>query len=599
MSPFLAGMMLADDFRHLSRRLERRDQASFTCKCYHVDQWTMFWLGLESSSNVAEHSRVLVFLRGYVAGREPTDAARQLRDEYAQRQELKVDELDGCFTAGLLDGVKGGLSVYRSLLANGHTYYTSGSHHVLVSSNLALLIRALPTPPRPDVSVLPSFFLFRAVPGRRSLFQGIYRLLPGELLVAERGRVRVAQKRTVADYLAHESSGPATPDIVEQTLCTVISETVSRHRSVANLFSGGVDSSLLQAVANRLVQGRIAAHTIDADHEYSRPNTVYAQQAAALLGVKPHLFLVEEPYACLLQDTIAASAEPPNHVQTAYFKRFAAHLARQRYAAAVCGQAADSLFGIPLTSRLQCARIVRSVLRSDKVLAVVRHLLSLTCRENVIDVLWIAQNWERLRWRLHPVNRVAVFTDWAAVEACFGRSAIDDALLERQALVDVHEIGTSKVRRMHGSALFGEALDTASLWTTLFDAEGVELICPFLDSRILRAVVNMPEHLLYPFRRPKALLKSMLQKYVPRYRVDQPKLGFAQPIFEWLGEGGQLRDWVENIDHYDFVDRRVLARCKTKPTWFLFSLLCYDLWHKTFIRSSALGIQEAYRTCLC
>jgi hypothetical protein len=72
------------------------------------------------------------------------------------------------------------------------------------------------------------------------------------------------------------------------------------------------------------------------------------------------------------------------------------------------------------------------------------------------------------------------------------------------------------------------------------------------------------------------------------------KLSFGQPIFEWLAPGGPLRPLVDRIAPYEFVDAKVLARVRQRPTWFLYSLLVYDLWYKLFIdRSSPRPVSDA------
>ena len=43
---------------------------------------------------------------------------------------------------------------------------------------------------------------------------------------------------------------------------------------------------------------------------------------------------------------------------------------------------------------------------------------------------------------------------------------------------------------------------------------------------------------------------------------------------------------VEQIGHYDFVDCATLQSSLACPNWFLYSLLCFDLWHKLFIERS-------------
>jgi hypothetical protein len=87
----------------------------------------------------------------------------------------------------------------------------------------------------------------------------------------------------------------------------------------------------------------------------------------------------------------------------------------------------------------------------------------------------------------------------------------------------------------------------------------------------------------YRFRRPKDLLKRALARHAGPALAMRSKLGFGQPIFEWLAPGGQLEEMVEAIGEHNFVDAETLRRTRKQPTWFLYSLLVYDAWHRQFL----------------
>jgi asparagine synthase (glutamine-hydrolysing) len=530
---------------------------------------------------------VAIGLQGYIAGEvRPRERLENVCSTYLDTGEVKVEHLDGSFTLVLADGRMQRLCIYRNLFGTTPTYYRSGEDGFVASDNLATLIDLLGQECDLESSFLPTYFLHRFAPGRDTLFRGVHRLLPGEMITVERGRFRRAQRRVVADLYAEPGDVSDSADAVEEIMARVLTEHLQRGGRVANLFSGGVDSTYLQALAGRVPGADdVVPYTIDVPHPHTEPHTACALDAARALGVTTTLHTVRRPYIEMLQETIAAMAEPPNHVQTVYFGDCAAALAAGGIKTALCGQAADSLFGIPLAARLQCATLLKRVLPSPTLLAWVAWLARMTRRENLIDVCRIARG--RVPTREQPLHRVGVFTDWSAIDECFGPRAIDDALQARQEMLDLQGIRKDPLTRLHFSGLFGEALDTASLWTALFARAGVELVCPFLDSRMVRAVVNISAHKLYRFRKPKELLNQTLRKYAPTYNLKQPKLGFGQPIFEWLGRDGPLRPWVEQIDRYDFVDARVLQRCKDRPTWFLYSLLCFHLWHKRFVKKQS------------
>ncbi len=186
----------------------------------------------------------------------------------------------------------------------------------------------------------------------------------------------------------------------------------------------------------------------------------------------------------------------------------------------------------------------------------------------------------------NPVNQVAMFTDTSSVAHCFGADATRAGSAYRRKLLELYEIGDDLIEQTNFAGFLGEAVDSGSFWSTLFNLEGCELLCPYLDSRIIRLAVNIHPEDRFPYGKPKDLLKRALKRHSPAELVDRPKRGFGQPIFEWMAPGGALWPLVDQIGEYDFLDRGDAAAVRRKPNWFLYSLLCFDLWHKIFIEKS-------------
>jgi hypothetical protein len=239
-----------------------------------------------------------------------------------------------------------------------------------------------------------------------------------------------------------------------------------------------------------------------------------------------------------------------------------------------------------LANQVHNAALARSLVPSRVVRQGAAVLARLLKRDRVRATLWLADNLGSLHDRAHPINHAAIFTNWAAVDACFGSRAVDQALANRRHLLDHFNVPTEPMDRLHAVGYLTEATDSASLWTTIFNRAGADLVCPFLDSRVLRFVMNLGHDARFRFRQPKALLKAALVRNGAGALAHRSKLGFGQPIFEWLSPGGQLRPLVESVGAYDFVDRRALQSSLACPNWFLYSLLCFDLWHKLFIERS-------------
>ena len=88
----------------------------------------------------------------------------------------------------------------------------------------------------------------------------------------------------------------------------------------ANLLSGGTDSSFIQAHWNpALAVGPPRSAAIVVDHACTRCDRSYARSAAAHFGTSHNEFLADGSYGHYLTTAVAATGEPPNHVQSAYF----------------------------------------------------------------------------------------------------------------------------------------------------------------------------------------------------------------------------------------------------------------------------------------
>jgi asparagine synthase (glutamine-hydrolysing) len=75
-------------------------------------------------------------------------------------------------------------------------------------------------------------------------------------------------------------------------------------------------------------------------------------------------------------------------------------------------------------------------------------------------------------------------------------------------------------------------------------AVALEARVPLLDHRVVEFVWSLPRAVRRG-REPKALLKSVLARYLPLALVDRPKRGFSVPLGQWLS--GPLRGWAEEL----------------------------------------------------
>jgi asparagine synthase (glutamine-hydrolysing) len=76
-------------------------------------------------------------------------------------------------------------------------------------------------------------------------------------------------------------------------------------------------------------------------------------------------------------------------------------------------------------------------------------------------------------------------------------------------------------------------------------AVSLETRAPLVDHRVVEFAWRIPAAFNYQNGRGKLLLRSVLDRYVPRAIIERPKMGFGVPIDEWLR--GPLRDWADML----------------------------------------------------
>jgi asparagine synthase (glutamine-hydrolysing) len=561
------------------------------------------WAGSGADTGLALHAPgashcftwegLALLVRGYArpAGSGgPLDLQRlaeEIRCHYLEHGGLAVDGLDGSFTLALLDAQAERVLLYRNLIGTGFTYYFADGDRFLFGSNLAELADSTGTQPRANRDALPAFFLYRWVPGRETLFADLYRLMPGEEVCWDKKGLRRRQRHTFADLRGEPRPAGESVEQLEATMAAVMADLAQLWPGAANLLSGGIDSSYLQAAWNRAAatgDDWPPSFSVSVDHPRSWADTDYAVTASRALGSRHTLVPADGPYAGYLLDTLAATGEPPNHVQSAYFGHLAWEMKACGAGAGICGEGADSLFGLGAANKIHNAQLLRRLVPTRPLRRLGAGASGLLRWPLLAATFRLANALEDLTDLDHPVNQVAVFTDAEALVACFGPRAVAEAAAGRRALLDQYAVEDYPLERAHAAGFLGEAMDSAALWTTLFNHAGADLLCPFLDSRVLRLAFNLPRQERFAFRRPKEVLKRALARHVPEHLVRRGKLGFGQPVFEWLAPGGQLAPLVQGLGEHWFVDPPTLQRLRDRPTWFLYSLVCYDQWDKLFIR---------------
>lgn len=441
-----------------------------------------------------------------------------------------LDRLRGMYALAWYDPAARALLLARDPLGIKPLYTArvpvAGGVEFVFASEPAALFAHPHLSKQPDWSVVSGYLTsIRLTFGRRTLFEGVETLEPGERVAVDCSLGSLPERRWFAPSLSVpqvEANLEAWAELVR----TTVRDSVRRHtradRPVCSLLSGGLDSTV---VANEAIAHANIVHTYCAGHPDGDDNAdlAVARRIAAALGTD-HAeapideLLFRERWGWMI-DTLGVPIGTPNEI--AIFE--VARLLRSRgEVVALSGEGADELFGgyeLPLRRAL------------DHVLA---------AGEDADDgglfqldsAAWVARDAKAAV--LNEPVLAAIDNDTVAIDAyrtAFDRAGSEPAADEPFLESRLHRHLRTQ-RRLNLTGLLGR-LDTSTMLA------GVEGRTPLADVGVAGAAAAVPMAGKFTLddngASTKIALREAFAGFIPDEAARRPKASFPLPVAAWAG----------------------------------------------------------------
>src|SRR5881398_1788307 len=255
------------------------------------------------------------------------------------------NHLNGMFGLAIWDVRKERLVVARDAMGIKLIYYRLARGQLTFGSEIRAVLAAEDSEPDVDPVALKLFLQVRYTPSPLTILQGIRKLAPGTMLVAEKGQYR---EERWYNFTPTPFSRPKKEKEAAHELLELYKGAVGRHLlsdvPVGILLSGGLDSGLLLGLMNEQ-GGPWPAYTIGYGERFEDDELADAAETASILGARHIMIKLEQEeferslpkiVECL-EEPIAASSIVPMY--------FVSERARQDVKVALIGQGPDELFG--------------------------------------------------------------------------------------------------------------------------------------------------------------------------------------------------------------------------------------------------------------
>ncbi|MDD3368249.1 MAG: asparagine synthase (glutamine-hydrolyzing) [Lachnospiraceae bacterium] len=521
-------------------------------------------------------------------GTSDTEILLEAFEAYGVKKAISMCK--GMFAIALYDKQEKTLSLLRDRVGEKPLYYGFVNGYFAFASDPALF-RELPGfTGEINRDALAQFMRYCYIPAPLSIYEGIYKVKPGEILTM---KVPFQEYVTESYWSMEEAAleGERNPftgseEEAREELERLLTDSI-RGQMIADVpfgafLSGGIDSPLIVSLMQKISKEPVKTFTIGFDDpKYNEAQ--FAKEIAEHLGTDhTELYLSEKELIEAIPKMPYYFAEPfgDSSMIPTYF---VSKLARSKVTVSLSGDAGDELF-CGYSNYWKSEALWQKLSRVPKSLRNVAGNVAgyLPCKINntvfrgseCLKAVDIAQLQEAVCNRQSDyVNHLV--PDVALPELSKYHAILSDVYTEMQLrdMLDYHPDDILV------------KVDRAGM------AVSLENRVPMLDRDVVEFAWRIPSAYKYRDGISKKILKDILYQYVPKTMLDRPKKGFSVPLKKWLSEG-ETSIWASDLLEHSklaedgYLDQKVILKLwnhfhKTKENdRLLWNILMAEQWYQ-------------------
>ncbi len=462
-----------------------------------------------------------------------------------------TERLRGMFAIAVWDKKAQRLVLARDRYGIKPLFYSVQGGSLAFASELKALLVAPWIEREIDVDALDAYLAFGFVPAPFTIYRGIRKLPPGTLLVWDHGSrdARLVRYTKPAAETQRPLEATDTPTLAEE-LRERLRDSVAAHLiadvPVGVLLSGGLDSSMIVALAAELSSGPLRTFTVGFEERHFDERG-HARLVAERYGTDHHE-IVMPPDAVSLLPRITEVFDEPFADDSALPTYLVSELASAHVKVALSGEGGDELFG---GYNFYLAHALAPALGRAATLArpLVERLPSSSSKASTFD--WRAKRFVRsasrptlerhYAWKtlMPPEERERLLVPerngtFGPLELLSARYAESEGLEDLARVMDL-DIGVFLVDDMLVKT------DRASM------AHSLEVRVPILDPVVVDFALALPSRMKVRAlsRKKKYLLRKAAEPLLPREILEGEKRGLSIPLAAWLR--GELQPLVRDV----------------------------------------------------
>ncbi|MDB4634069.1 asparagine synthase (glutamine-hydrolyzing), partial [Rubripirellula sp.] len=252
------------------------------------------------------------------------------------------NHLNGMFAIGIWDAKRTRFVLARDRIGQKPLYYAVKNNRLVFGSELKSLAAVEGICEEIDPAAIDEFLTYQYVPHPGTIWKGVRKLAPGHMAIYENGQLTVHRYWDFDPSVEKPIDGETACEHLRELLTDSVKIRMQSDVPLGAFLSGGIDSSLITAIANEHCDSSIRTFSIGfpvADFD----ETAYAAEVAKHLGTQHQRFEVM-PSGVDVIDKLVWHYDEPFGDSSAVPTWYLSELTKSEVTVALSGDGGDELF---------------------------------------------------------------------------------------------------------------------------------------------------------------------------------------------------------------------------------------------------------------
>ncbi len=441
-----------------------------------------------------------------------------------------VHQLNGMFAIAIFDKMEDKLFLFRDRMGIKPLFYYFDKKELIFSSELKAIC-AIKKDLEINQNSIYAYLHLGYVPWNQTIYNNIFKLSQGSYLTYHKGEIINEAYWKLENKIKKEVNQNFIKS--KQELKLLLKQSIEKRLisdvPIGTFLSGGIDSSLVTAIAQEVNNSPINTFSIGFDNK-KHNESFHAKKVANYLGTHHNEFILKEQDAIHELENIMDHFDEPFADSSALPTMLVSKMAKKYVTVCLSGDGGDELF-MGYGAYKWAKRINNPILGTLRLpISKVLDLSSRNRNKRAAQVF----NSPFKNWKSHIFSQE---------QNLFSEQEIKELLKKNNENLIINNLNSTNELNRNFSSYEQQAffdlnyyliddllvkVDRSSMYSSL------EARVPLLDHNIIEFALNLDQKFKIKNGIQKYLLKDLTYDYIPKKIMERPKWGFSIPLDKWL-----------------------------------------------------------------